>query len=97
MLNFLFFASLVGLLGGVACIFVGMASDSAKLVVSSAVVAAVSAVLLFGVGMVSSYRGERQFMAECLQERKQYECVAIWREVNRTTAITPMPIVIPVR
>ena len=36
-------------------------------------------------------RSEREFMDACLEERKEYECIAMWRSGN----VTVIPVVIP--
>jgi len=36
-----------------------------------------------------------QFMTQCLSEKKEYECVALWRAGERNTVVMPMPIVVP--
>jgi hypothetical protein len=39
-----------------------------------------------------------EFRTACMQDRKEYECVAMWRagNVNSQTEVIPMPILIPV-
>lgn len=47
-------------------------------------------VILFGVYSESTEK--EAFMNECRQDRKQYECEAMWRGTKTHT--TPMPIII---
>jgi hypothetical protein len=53
----------------------------------------------FGVAMYveekNSNAAEARFMTECQEERKRYECEAMWRAGNTRTHVQPMPIVIP--
>lgn len=56
------------------------------------------ALVVFTVGLFAAafyFEGakEARFMAECLKERKQYECTAIWRAGN--SDVTVVPIVVP--
>lgn len=59
------------------------------------------AVIFGGLGIGVYYEeqdnGERQsrFMTECQEDRKRYECEAMWRAGNTRTHVQPMPIVIP--
>lgn len=54
------------------------------------------AVIAFCVlGVIASAKAKKEFMADCLKERKQYECTAMWRQGDQN--VVPIPIVIPVR
>jgi hypothetical protein len=53
-----------------------------------------------GIGLTGSSINEGKartaFMASCQQDRKEYECTAMWRSGNRgVTAIAPVPVIIP--
>jgi ascorbate-specific PTS system EIIC-type component UlaA len=55
-------------------------------------------IVLLGIGAAFEMaEAENKFMAERRQERKEYECTAMWRAGNRNTTVMPMPIVVPVR
>ena len=47
-------------------------------------------VLLCVVLLVGDANARAAFMAECLTERKQYECTAMWRAGNSNTVIVPV-------
>jgi hypothetical protein len=53
-----------------------------------------ASVALF-VGVKSDWHAQDAFMADCLKERKAYECTAMWRAGD--SHVAPIPIVIPVR
>jgi hypothetical protein len=46
-------------------------------------------------GVIANGKVRQQFMEDCLKERKQYECTAMWRQGD--SQIVPVPIVIPSR
>ncbi len=54
-------------------------------------------VLLFVVGIPAMVYQETkardEFMKECLQERPQYECTAMWRSGRKNTTV--VPVIIP--
>jgi len=58
-------------------------------------------VLAFAAGTYWALQAEAKqraaFMAECQQERKHYECVAMWRQGESSVAPMPMTIIVPVR
>lgn len=56
------------------------------------VVCAVLGALIVWIARVDAAE-KADFMAECLKDRKSYECVAMWRAGD--TKVVPMPIVIP--
>lgn len=61
-----------------------------------AFIAILSVVLLtwlFYYMIASTSEAGAAFMKECLTERKQYECTAMWRAGDSSTTV--MPIVIP--
>lgn len=63
------------------------------------VVAAVAAILW---ALWSAQKAENRvrdaFFTSCLKDRKDYECMAMWRSGQRgSTTVVPMPIVIPTR
>lgn len=62
----------------------------AKIIIPSLVTALIAA---FAILIVGASREEEAFMRECLQERKQYECTALWRGHSSQV----MPIIIPMR
>lgn len=43
----------------------------------------------------SDSRARTAFMTQCLQDRKEYECVAMWRAGDSHTQV--VPVVMPVR
>lgn len=57
------------------------------------VLAIVAIILLFKQDAADS----RRFMTECMKDKKEYECVAMWRAGQTHTAVMPLPIVIPMR
>ncbi len=38
-------------------------------------------------------KAREAFMAQCLEDRKQYECFAMWRSGQNHTVVVPMPII----
>ena len=50
---------------------------------------------LFIWGVKSSINEKTTFMEECMEDLKQYECTALWRQGNKGT--TAVPVVIPMR
>ncbi len=53
-----------------------------------------------GIGVYFEEKGDNarqaRFMTECQEERKRYECEAMWRAGNTRTHVQPMPIIIPI-
>lgn len=55
----------------------------------------VAAGVFLMVGAVQSdSRAQAAFMAQCLQDHKEYECVAMWRAGESHTQVVPMPIIV---
>lgn len=48
----------------------------------------------FGSASTAKLEKER-FMEACLKDKKEYECVAMWRSGDSHTSMVPIPIVIP--
>ncbi len=44
--------------------------------------------------VVAEGKREQAFMADCMQERKAYECAAMWRAGESHTTVVPMPVVV---
>jgi cbb3-type cytochrome oxidase subunit 3 len=44
-----------------------------------------------------SAAAKQAFMQECRQDKKQYECDAMWRAGNSNNSYVPIPIIIPMR
>ena len=58
--------------------------------------AMIALVILLSVLAVNSDLNDKaNFMQQCQQDRKEYECYAMWRSSN--PQIMPIPIIIPVR
>jgi hypothetical protein len=36
-----------------------------------------------------------RFMAQCMQDHKEYECTALWRRGDPSVVAVPIPIIIP--
>ena len=56
------------------------------------------AVVIIALGVMAgnaSMRDRMAFMEDCMKDRKEYECTAMWRAGQ--PSVVPMPIVIPVR
>jgi hypothetical protein len=54
-------------------------------------------VILFIIWLVwlmisSEYEAKQAFMAECMEEKKKYECTAMWRSGDKNTVVVPMPV-----
>jgi hypothetical protein len=79
--------------------FLGIVSDMAGWFEPN--VGAIFLLLFSGIGLVlvgavkSDSAARAEWMAECVKDHKEYECVAMWRAGDRR--ITPIPIIIPVR
>jgi hypothetical protein len=52
-------------------------------------------VFLVFVAGYGEIKQQEAFMADCLQDLKQYECTAMWK--SSQPQIVPFPVVIPVR
>lgn len=50
---------------------------------------------LLVLAVIGESANRADFMAECLQDRKQYECTAMWKSSQPQT--TFIPVMIPVR
>lgn len=50
---------------------------------------------LFMAAEKSKSEAKQKFMDECLKERKQYECTAMWRAGQSQSGSTYVPIIIP--
>lgn len=48
-------------------------------------------------GCSQDQKAYKEFMRQCMQDHKEYECLAMWRAGERNTQVIPMPIVVPVR
>jgi hypothetical protein len=55
--------------------------------------AAFVATVLFADKMYAE--AKQHFMAQCMQDHKEYECTALWRQGDPSTLVVPIPIIIP--
>lgn len=53
-------------------------------------------VLVWGCVVLSrDYKQKKdEFMSACVKDRKEYECVAMWRAGNSHTIVMPMPVIV---
>ena len=42
----------------------------------------------------SDMDAEDRFMRQCMQDKKEYECTAMWRAGDSHTTVVPMPVVV---
>jgi uncharacterized membrane protein len=63
---------------------------------SGALLALAGVFWLISEGVKADRIARDQFMAECVQHRQNYECVAMWRQGQQTTdtVVVPMPVVV---
>ena len=54
----------------------------------------VGVIVLAIVAIVDDGKHHDKFMAQCMQDHKQYECDALWRAGEDHTTVMPMPVII---
>lgn len=60
-----------------------------------AIVGVISLIVIAPFAIMAENESESAFMAECLADnKKQYECTAMWRAGENNTAVMPMPVII---
>jgi ABC-type transport system involved in multi-copper enzyme maturation permease subunit len=94
MLDFLFFVGLVGLGLGVIGLLASMLSENLGLFPIAFVGLFVSLLLMLPSIILDEYNKEASFMAACIKDRKEYECIAMWRAGNNHTVVTPIPVIV---
>jgi hypothetical protein len=59
------------------------------------VILALGLIALVLVAVASDAKARARFMEQCIEDRPEYECTAMWRAGEAT--VVPVPIVIPIR